>query len=149
MASPARLRGDRDARELAVLHRAALALAGSLSFTEVLDALARELVYAIERADECSISIWDAAGDQLVETAVQTRYGPPGWPVGQNAEPLSWYPATRALLEEGKGYLEYRLTDPELRAEDRGFLEIWGWRASVEFPLAVDGRSVGLIEIAD
>jgi diguanylate cyclase (GGDEF)-like protein len=41
------------------------------------------------------------------------------------------------------------MSDPTLASNDREVLEIWGWRSMVELPLVVEGRSVGLIEVAD
>ena len=46
---------DRDHRELEVLHRLAVELPRSLSVTGVTDTLARELVGAVDRANECTI----------------------------------------------------------------------------------------------
>jgi len=140
---------EREERKVAVLHRVALALASSLTFDEVLRVLAHELVEAIERADECSISLWDRERDRLLEVAAHTRYGPPTWPVGEHEDPLDRHPETRALLEAARGYGQYRLSDPALKPADRGALEQWGWRASVELPLVLENRSVGLIEVAD
>jgi diguanylate cyclase (GGDEF)-like protein len=140
---------DRYRRELEVLHRIAVTLARSLSFTEVLAALARELMLAIPRASECALSMWDVEGDQLVDIAAHTEQGPAAWPRGEVFAPLALYPDTRAMLERGDGYVEYRLTDPHLAQNDREVLEYWGWRSAIELPLVVEGRSVGLIEVAD
>ena len=41
------------------------------------------------------------------------------------------------------------MTDPAIKPDDREVLEHWGWRSSIELPLVVEGRSVGLIEVAD
>jgi diguanylate cyclase (GGDEF)-like protein len=145
---PPRPRGtaDRYRRELEVLHRIAVTLSRSLSSSEVLAALTRELMFAIDRACECHLSLWDADGDQLIDIAA---YGEHGGPWGEVFSPLELYPVTRTLLERGTGYLEYRLTDPDLTANDRDVLEHWGWRSAVELPLVVEGRSLGLIEVAD
>ena len=53
------MRGDRDRRELEVLHRLAVSLPRSLTVTGVTDALAEGLVDAIERACECTITSWE------------------------------------------------------------------------------------------
>jgi diguanylate cyclase (GGDEF)-like protein len=140
---------SRDRVELEVLQRVALALASSLSFDEVLNALARELVFAIDRAGECAISLWDVEGDKLIDAAAYTEHGPPTWPRGQNENALSDYPHTRELLQAGRGCYCYGITDPHLRHEDREVLATWGWRAAIELPLVVEGRSVGLVEVAD
>ncbi len=148
---PPRPRGtaDRYRRELEVLHRIAVTLSRSLSSSEVLAALTRELMFAIDRACECHLSLWDEEGDQLVDIAAYGEHGEPAWPWGEVFSPLELYPHTRTLLEQRTGYLEYRLTDPDLAANDREVLEHWGWRAVVEMPLVVEGRSLGLIEVAD
>jgi diguanylate cyclase (GGDEF)-like protein len=138
---------DRDRRELEVLHRIAVTLSHSLSSSEVLAALARELLYAVERASECALSWWDEAGDQLVDVAAHRDQG--ARPSGEVYAPLSLYPATRAMLEHGVGYIEYRITDPSLAGADREVLDWWKWRSVVEMPLVVEGRSLGLIEVAD
>jgi diguanylate cyclase (GGDEF)-like protein len=139
----------RDRRELEILHRVALTLSASLSFDDVLTALARELVFGVERACECAISIWEPEHDHLVDKTVFTVHGAPTWPEGPVETPLADFGETRKMLRRGTGYLEYRITDPELRAPDREVLDAWGWRSVIELPLVVEGTSVGLIEVAD
>jgi len=146
MAPRRRGTADRYRRELEVLHRIAVTLSRSLSSSEVLAALTRELMFAIDRACECHLSLWDETGDQLVDVAAYGEHGEPAWPWGEVYSPLDLYPRTRTLLEQGDGYLEYRLTDPALATSDREVLEHWGWRSAVELPLVVEGRSLGLIE---
>jgi diguanylate cyclase (GGDEF)-like protein len=140
---------ERDRRELEVLHRVAVALSQSLSTSEVLTALTRELVLGVERASECAISLWDESGDMLIDAAAWTIHGAPAWPRGQVENSLEDYPRTRWLLQRGRGWLEYRLSDPELAPADLEVLELWGWKSLIEMPLVVEGRSVGLIEVAD
>ena len=115
MPAPARRIHDRRRRELVVLHRVAVALSRSLSFSEVLAALSRELMFAVDRASECAISLWDEPGDQLVDIAAHTESGPPVWPRGEVYAPLDLYPATRRMLRAGRGCIEYRMTDPLIR----------------------------------
>ncbi|MGN6377934.1 MAG: diguanylate cyclase [Gaiellales bacterium] len=140
---------DRNRRELEVLHRIAVTLSRSLSSSEVLAALARELLFAVDRASECALSLWDEDGDQLIDIAAHGEDGEPEWPRGEVYAPLHLYPQTRLLLQRGDGYLEYRVTDPGLGQNDREVLEHWGWRSVIELPLVVEGRSIGLIEVAD
>jgi diguanylate cyclase (GGDEF)-like protein len=147
--APLRRTPERDRRELEVLHRVAVALSQSLSTSEVLTALTRELVHGVERASECAISLWDERRDMLIDAAAWTIHGAPAWPRGQVENPLEDYPLTRTLLQRGRGWLEYRVTDPDLAPNDREVLELWGWKALIEMPLVVEGRSVGLIEVAD
>ena len=140
---------ERDRRELEVLHRVAVALSQSLSTSEVLNALTRELVLGVERACECAISLWDEPRDLLIDAAAYTIHGAPAWPRGQVENPLSEYPATRSLLQRGRGWGEYRTSDPDIAQNDREVLELWGWKSMIELPLIVESRSVGLIEVAD
>jgi diguanylate cyclase (GGDEF)-like protein len=140
---------DRDRRELEVLHRVAVTLSQSLSLADVLTSLTRELVYGVERAGEVAISLWNVQDDVLVDAACWTVHGPPAWPRGQEVNELGPYPETRDLLRRGQGHREFRMTDPAIKPDDREVLEHWGWRSSIELPLVVEGRSVGLIEVAD
>ena len=140
---------DRDRRELEVLHRVAVTLSQSLSLADVLTSLTRELVYGVERASEVAISLWNQHEDVLVDAACWTAHGPPAWPRGQEVNSLAPYPETRELLSRGHGHREFRMTDPAIKPDDREVLEHWGWRSSIELPLVVEGRSVGLIEVAD
>ena len=62
---------------------------------------------------------------------------------------LDDYPASRVLLRAADGYGVQRMTDPGISPFIRERLVEWGWRTWIELPLVVDGRSVGLIEMAD
>src|SRR4029077_14157532 len=61
---------ERQQRDLDALHRIALSLPRSLSLRSVTDTLARELTLAIDRADECDISLWEPEHDRLVLLSV-------------------------------------------------------------------------------
>jgi diguanylate cyclase (GGDEF)-like protein len=137
--------GGRDRRELEVLHRISLALSSSLALDEVLSTLARELSGALPRISECNISVWDRDEDVLRDVAGY----PPRTDIAQGVWPLADYPSTRALLEAADGFVEATLADRELPDKAREFMERSGWKSSMEMPLAIEGRSVGLIEVAD
>jgi diguanylate cyclase (GGDEF)-like protein len=62
---------------------------------------------------------------------------------------LDDYPASRVLLRAADGYGVQRMTDPGIAPFVREKLVEWGWRTWIELPLVVNGRSVGLIEMAD
>jgi diguanylate cyclase (GGDEF)-like protein len=139
----------RDRRELEVLHRVALALAHSLAFSDVMDALATELAMAIERACECTISVWLPAADQLEVASVYLTGDGISEPDRGELYQLSDFPASRELLRRGTGYLEQRATDPGLSEAVRLMLDEWGWRTWLVLPLTSDDRAVGLIELVD
>ncbi len=139
----------RDRRELEVLHRVAVALSQSLAFSDVMDALARELVHAVDRVSECSIAVWHPARDVLEIASVYVRETGTSEADRGDIYLLDDYPASRVLLRAADGYGVQRMTDPGISPFIRERLVEWGWRTWIELPLVVDGRSVGLIEMAD
>jgi diguanylate cyclase (GGDEF)-like protein len=147
--SPRKPAHRRDRRELEVLHRVAVALSQSLAFSDVMDALARELVHAVDRVSECSIAVWHPTRDVLEIASVYVRATGTSEEDRGDIYLLDDYPASRVLLRAADGYGVQRMTDPGISPFIRERLVEWGWRTWIELPLAVDGRSVGLIEMAD
>jgi diguanylate cyclase (GGDEF)-like protein len=147
--SPRKPAHRRDRRELEVLHRVAVALSQSLAFSDVMDALARELVHAVDRVNECTITIWHPGRDVLEVASVYVRGNGPSEEDRGDIYRLDDYPASRVLLRAGDGYGVQRMTDPAIAPFVREKLVQWGWRTWIELPLVVNGRSVGLIEMAD
>jgi len=139
----------RDRRELEVLHRVALALSHSLAFSDVMDALATELTLAIDRARECTISVWRPHADELEVASVYLMDGGISEPDRGELYQLNDFPASRELLRRGTGYLEQRATDPGLSEAVRLMLDRWGWRTWLVLPLTAEDRAVGLIELVD
>ena len=146
---PRRSAHSRDRRELEVLHRVAVALSQSLAFSDVMDALARELVHAADRVSECTINVWHPARDVLEVASVYVRETGTSEDDRGDIYLLDDYPASRVLLRAADGYAVQRITDPGLSPFIHKQLVEWGWRTWIELPLVVDGRSVGLIEMAD
>jgi diguanylate cyclase (GGDEF)-like protein len=132
-----------------VLHRVAVALSQSLAFSDVMDALARELVHAVDRVSECSIAVWHPARDVLEIASVYLRDTGTSEQDRGDIYLLDDYPASRVLLRAADGYGVQRMTDPGISPFILERLVAWGWRTWIELPLVVDGRSVGLIEMAD
>jgi diguanylate cyclase (GGDEF)-like protein len=132
-----------------VLHRVAVALSQSLAFSDVMDALARELVRAIDRVSECTISIWHPTRDVVEVASVYIRETGISEEDRGDIYLLDDYPASRVMLRAADGYGVQRLTDPNIASSVREKLIEWGWRTWIELPLVVNGRSVGLIEMAD
>src|SRR5581483_788720 len=87
----------RDRRELEVLHRVALALSHSLAFSDVMDALATELTLAIDRASECTISVWRPYADELEVASVYLMDGGISEPDRGELYQLNDFPASREL----------------------------------------------------
>jgi diguanylate cyclase (GGDEF)-like protein len=132
-----------------VLHRVAVALSQSLAFSDVMDALARELVHAVDRVSECSIAVWHPARDVLEIASVHVRETGTSEEDRGDIYLLDDYPASRVLLRAADGFGVQRVTDPGISPFILERLVEWGWRTWIELPLVVDGRSVGLIEMAD
>ncbi|HEV8450335.1 MAG TPA: diguanylate cyclase [Gaiellales bacterium] len=141
--------GDRNRRELEVLHRLAVELPRVPTVTGVTDLLAEHLVLATERAGECTISSWDAGRDRL--TIMSCYELGTGIVEAQRGETFSLgdWPQSRALLAEGSAYGEYRCDDPAWNQRVLDQLNAWGWQTWIALPLVVEGRSVGLIEVID
>ena len=132
-----------------MLHRVAVALSQSLAFSDVMDALARELVHAVDRVSECTINVWHPARDVVEVASVYVRETGTSEDDRGDIYLLDDYPASRVLLREADGYAVQRITDPGISPFIHKQLVEWGWRTWIELPLVVDGRSVGLIEMAD
>ena len=142
------MRGDRDRRELEVLHRLAVSLPRSLTVTGVTDALAEGLVDAIERACECTITSWERDANTLSVLSVCEPGGiEPSWR-GVVYDLADW-PESLAVLEAGSEHREFCLSDPSLEPSVREQVEEWTWASWICFPLVVEKRAVGLIELAD
>jgi diguanylate cyclase (GGDEF)-like protein len=141
--------GDQNRRELEVLHRLAVELPRTLTMTGVTDLLAEHLVLATRRAGECTISSWDAGCDRLTIMSVYELGS--GIVEVQRGEQfaLDDWPHSRALLADGTAYGEYRRDDPAWNQRVRDQLDEWGWQTWIALPLAVEARSVGLIEVVD
>jgi diguanylate cyclase (GGDEF)-like protein len=121
----------------------------SLTLVGVTDALARELVSAIERADECTISTWNEADDTLANITTYERDEGFNEHYRDALFPLCDWPESRNLLREATAFREYRGDDPGWKPHVRELLETWLWKTWISLPLVVEGRSVGLIEIID
>ncbi len=132
-----------------MLHRVAVALSQSLAFSDVMDALARELVHAIDRVSECTITIWHPDRDVLEVASVYVRDAGASEDDRGDIYLLDDYPASRVVLRAADGYGVQRMTDPNIAPSVREKLIEWGWRTWIELPLVVNGSSVGLIEMAD
>jgi diguanylate cyclase (GGDEF)-like protein len=124
------------------------AVASSLSLLDVLGTLASELTRAVPRADECTISTIDPddVGLSDLVTFIK-RTGELGNRAGHYR--LTDFPTTQRILSAAAGFDENSLAKPDIGFEARSFMSGVGWQSSLDLPLVADGRSVGLIELAD
>ncbi len=138
-----------DARGGEAVLRVALALASATSPEAVLDTLAQELIGAVPRASECTISTWDPVSDQLVVSAISYRDPfPTAEDIGKRYD-LADYPGLRELLRQRSGYNEYRVSDPAITPQVRAQLTEWEWQTWASFPLVVGGEAVGVVDVVD
>jgi GAF domain-containing protein len=138
-----------DRRGLEALHRLALELPEVLTLTGITDMLAEHLVRAIGRADECTISSWDADQDEITILSVSERDAGIVESYRGERYPLSDWPLSRAMLTDGASHAEYRRGDPGWNDHVRGLLDEWGWRSWISLPLLIGARPVGLIDVVD
>jgi diguanylate cyclase (GGDEF)-like protein len=110
--------------------------------------LAVELVHAIDRADHCTISSWHRLTDDLIVLSEASRG------TGIDAEwrdaryALSDWPQERTVLIGGE-MREYRATDPVFTADQQAQFAEWDWCSWLVFPLVVESRPVGVINLVD
>jgi diguanylate cyclase (GGDEF)-like protein len=144
---------SRGRHELEVLHRISLALAQAASFDAAAKILAHQVVHAVDRANECTISVWQPDHNRIETAAVFYQDG--SLTDGSDGEfngelySLEARPESRSLLENGAGYSELRVTDLSLLPQFRREFEEWTWRSVIELPLVTAGRSIGLMDVAD
>ncbi|HET7428025.1 MAG TPA: sensor domain-containing diguanylate cyclase [Gaiellales bacterium] len=140
---------QRDRRELEALHRLAVELPRAASLVAATDMLAEELVQGIDRITECTISSWQTGDDNLRILSVYEEGRGAVESFRGQVFPLTDWPQSRTLLEEGRAYCEYHHDDADWSQSVREQLAEWGWRSWIALPLVVESRSVGLIEVAD
>ena len=130
------------ADELRALAEMSSALSESLDPLEVADLVARHVGRAAG-VDQCSISLWDRAGDRLLTSGY--------WPPERLAEqqpffPLSGYPATRHVLDSQEA-VEVNVDDPAADPAEVALLRHDGHHGVVMLPLVVKGEALGLVEL--
>ncbi len=130
------------ADELRALAEMSSALSESLDPLEVADLVARHMGRAAG-ADECTISIWDRAGDRLLTSGY--------WPPQRQADaepffPLAGYPATRRVLD-AQETVEVDVDDPGADAAEVALLRRDRHHGLVMLPLVVKGETLGLVEL--
>jgi diguanylate cyclase (GGDEF)-like protein len=140
---------DRTLRELEVLQRLAVALPRALTVAGVTDALARELVLAVERADECCISSWEPEHDRLLILSSHNRRDGYDELYRNAVYSLDDWPESRRLLTDGRGHCEYRRSDSTWSPAVAEQLREWSWTSWISVPLVAGNRSVGLVELID
>ena len=142
---------QRRIRDLSALVVGAALAASTLSTEEVLWQTSRHLSGVLQ-VTNCTISLLNPSGDALV---VYADYTPPErlaedphLPEIGRPYPLSEYPATARLLQEGD-FLIVRMDDPEADPHEKAWMQSFGYQTCLMLPLWVRGRAIGLIELSD
>jgi HD-GYP domain-containing protein (c-di-GMP phosphodiesterase class II) len=135
--------------ELETLLEASKAMASTMELEEVLGQLAQRAAIALG-TPQCLIYEHDAERDVVIlrstfsaagvdtdgEDRVGTEYG------------LEEYPSDRETLRQGVA-VEERLSDPDLAADVRASMELFGEKACLTVPLHFRGRSLGMMELIE
>ena len=118
-------------------------LAGALNPKDVGHRLARHIAL-VAHADDCVLSTWDQAGDQVVTFGSHPieRGG-----ILQPSYQLSAFPATRRVLETHEAY-EVHAEDPDADPAEVSYLRSIGHQTLVMLPFVVRGESIGIVELS-
>ena len=135
--------------ELETLLEASKAMTSSMELEDVLGQLVQRAALALG-SPQCLIYEYDAARDVVIlrstfsaagvdtddEDRVGTEYG------------LEEYPSDRDILTRGE-VVEERLSDPDIGADVRASMELFGEKACLTVPLVFRGRSLGMMELIE
>jgi diguanylate cyclase (GGDEF)-like protein len=135
----------RRAEEQRLLYQAARSFTAGLSQEAVLQAVARQMVDALEIAT-CTVSLWEPESDELVTLL---DYSPlPDEDLDQPGAryALSDYPATRRVLESRQPLL-VRADDPDADPVERALLREFECQAALMLALVAGDKVFGLIEL--
>jgi signal transduction histidine kinase len=137
---------ERQAKELAILHEAAVAVSSSLEMGQVLETLAEQLGRALD-ASCVHICDFDGAGLQSTILAMWPCADGPNLPPDPGAiHDLRQTPATlQALL--GQRPLTLRAADAGLDTADRESAQQHGWKSRLIVPLVTRDQVIGYAEL--
>jgi HD-GYP domain-containing protein (c-di-GMP phosphodiesterase class II) len=135
--------------ELETLLEASKAMASSMELDEVLDELARRAAVALG-TPQCLIYEHDSERDLVI---LRSTYSAAGIDTDDEDRvgteySLEDYPSDRELLEAGE-IVEERLSDPDLGADVRASMELFGEKTCLTVPLHFRGRSLGMMELIE
>jgi signal transduction histidine kinase len=129
---------------LMLLVESANALSWSLDLEPVLDGITHYMMRGLH-THWCIISSWDVERDRICRLAERRRAL---WPPGEELRlDLDEHPVHRRALDSAKP-LTIHLADPEITPSEHASLEAQGYRRMLSLPLQIEGRVVGLAEVA-
>jgi len=139
---------QRRAEELAVLHRAVMAVSSRLEPEAVLTALAEQVGKALQ-VTSAYICGWDEPSQRL--TVLAQWAGPEALPTEMPSEvgvvmDLQPFPALVRALRERRP-LVVHASDPDLDPGDRWESQEYGWKSYLVVPLVIGERVTGAVEL--
>jgi len=135
--------------ELETLLEASKAMASSMELGDVLGQLVQRAAVALG-SPQCLIYEHDAERDLVI---LRSTFSAAGIDtddedrVGTEYD-LDQYPSDRETLTRGE-VVEERLSDPDIGADVRASMELFGEKACLTVPLVFRGRSLGLMELIE
>lgn len=131
--------------ELGLLVESANSISSSLDLGQVLNAIARHLMRALQ-TDWCVISSWNKQAGCVRRLA---EYRSAYWPKdGEPALPLSVYPVHAKAIKTSKPQAAY-LRDAESEDEESQSLVRLGASRILTLPLQIEGQVIGLAQLAN
>ena len=142
-------REQRHSLELETLLEASKAMASSMELEDVLAQLAQRASVALG-SPECLIYEYDAAQDVTILRSTFRAAGVDADGENQiSAEyDLAEYPSDREILQRCE-VAEEHLSDPEIGADVRAWMETRGEKACLTVPLVYRGRALGLMQLIE
>jgi len=133
--------------ELNKILSASKAMTTSMDINETVTVIAREIALSIN-ASGCTISSWLKESDKILTLLDYRTEDLDGFVDHGNTYPLSKFPATRSVLEQGKILKVYR-NDPDADPAEVEFLREQKAFSLLMLPIKYKDEVIGLVEIDD
>ncbi len=133
--------------ELNKILGATKAMTTSMDFKETVTVIAREIALSIN-ASGCAVSSWQKESDKILTLLDYRIKDLDGIVDHGNTYPLSKYPATRSVLEQGKILKVYR-NQPDADPAEVEFLREQKAFSLLMLPIKYKDEVIGLVEIDD
>jgi diguanylate cyclase (GGDEF)-like protein/PAS domain S-box-containing protein len=133
--------------ELNKILGATKAMTASMDIEETVAVIAKEIASSIN-ASGCTISSWLKESDKVMTLLDYRIKDLERFVQRGNTYPLSKYPATRSVLEQGKIVKIYR-NDPDADPAEVEFLQEQNAFSLLMLPITYKGEVIGLVEIDD
>jgi len=133
--------------ELNKILGASKAMTTSMDFEETVTVIAKEMASSIN-ASGCTVSSWLKESDKVLTLIDYRIEDLEGFVKRGYAYPLSGYPATRSVLEQGKIVKVYQ-NDPDSDPAEMEFMREQNMFSLLMLPIKYKDEVIGLVEIDD